>query len=447
VWDTLIYRDSDTGEYKGNLAIAWRRIDDRTLELDLRQGVKFHNGEDFDADDVVYTLNFISSPESKVATVVGRWIDHVEKLGKYRIRIVAKQSFPQAIAYLAGSKMAIHPHEYYAEVGAKGMNERPIGTGPYRVIEHALGKYIRLERNPDYFSGSPKPRATIDKVEIRFIPDPQTRVAEIVSGGIDLLTNVARDQAEQLRSLPALEITSGESVSYSIIRMNTLTATPVRALRDLRVRQAIAHAIDRETLVKFLIGEDARLLDSECHPTEFGCTAEGVPHYSYDPAKARQLLSAAGYPNGFDLDIYAWRERTEAEAVAGYLAAVGIRARLRFLEQASVTAIRRAGRVGLMTTSWGSTNYDASGTVSVFHTFSIDDMNRDPEVRDLLLKADSAMDPEVRKESYAKALKLNAERAYVVPLYSLPIYYIAAKDLVFKPTQDGTLKFYEMSWK
>src|SRR5262245_16187992 len=291
VWrDSRIYRDPDSGAYRGNLATTWRWIDDKTLELDLRQGVRFHNGAEFDADDVVYTLSFVSNPENK-ALGFGRvrWIDRVEKLDRYKVRIIARQAFPTAIAYLAGRSMAIHPHEYYAKVGPKGMNEKPIGTGPYRVIEHAVGKYIRLERNGFYFEGGPKPRPRIDKIEMRFIPDAQTRVAEAVAAGVDLITNIGRDQAEQLRDLPGLQVVSGESVLYAILRMNTLASTSAPQLKDIRVRQAIMHAIDREAMARFLVGEDARVLHAECHPSEFGCDDANVPRYGYDPVRARRL--------------------------------------------------------------------------------------------------------------------------------------------------------------
>ena len=95
VWDTLIYRDPNSGEYKGQLATAWRQVDDKTLEFDLRQGVKFHNGEEFDADDVVYTLNFVSKPENKVVTQSNvNWIDRAEKIDKYKVRICHQERLP-----------------------------------------------------------------------------------------------------------------------------------------------------------------------------------------------------------------------------------------------------------------------------------------------------------------------------------------------------------------
>ena len=95
VWDTLIYRDPDSGEYKGQLATSWKWIDDRTLEVDLRQGVKFHNGADLDADDVVYTLNFVSKRENNASTQSNvDWIDHAEKLGSHKLRILTRAPFP-----------------------------------------------------------------------------------------------------------------------------------------------------------------------------------------------------------------------------------------------------------------------------------------------------------------------------------------------------------------
>ncbi len=450
VWDTLIFRDPETGAFKGNLATDWRWIDDRTLELDLRRGVRFHNGAAFEADDVVYTLNFVKDPQNKsIKRSDLRWIEHIEKLDSYKIRIVATQPFPPAIATLATPGGAIYPHEYYAQVGPNGMSEKPVGSGPYRVVEHVRGKHIRLERNPDYFGTGPKSRPKVDRIDIRFIPDPQTRVAEMVAGGADLVMYVARDQAEQLRDIPTLQIVSGDTIRYSYLAINTQPATPAPALLDVRVRRAIAHAIDREAIVMYLIGNGARVLHAECHPVQFGCEGANVPRYDYDPAKARRLLAEAGYAKGFAIDLYAsTRDRNPTEAIIGYLAAVGIRARLRTVEATVASDLLRRGRAALAHMNWGSGSImDASASVSQFHEFSADDVNRDPEVRDLLVRGDTAMDPEARKDAYAKALALIAERVYAVPLYSVPVYYVADKDLVFTPHNDELPRFWEMYYR
>jgi len=450
VWDTLIFRNPETGAFEGNLATAWRWIDDTTLELDLRRGVRFHNGAVFEADDVVYTLNFVKDPQNKAIKRSDlRWVDHIEKLDAYKIRIVATQPFPAAIATLANPAAAIYPHEYYAQVGPKGMSEKPVGSGPYRVVEHARGKHILLERNPDYSGTGPKSRPKVDRIDIRFIPDPQTRVAEVVAGGTDLIMYVARDQAEQLRDLPTLQIVSGDTIRYSYLALNTQPTTPAPALLDVRVRQAIAHAIDRDAIVKHLVGNGARVLNAECHPAQFGCEDANVPRHDYDPAKARRLLAEAGYAKGFAIDLYAAsRDRNPTEAIIGYLGAVGIQARLRTVETTVASDLLRRGRAALAHLSWGSSSImDASASVSNFHEFSADDVNRDPEVRDLLVRGDTAMDPQARKDAYAKALALIAERVYAVPLYSVPVYYVADKDLVFTPFADEVPRFWEMRWR
>jgi peptide/nickel transport system substrate-binding protein len=448
VWDTLIQRNPETGDYEGNLATAWRWIDDRTLELDLRQGVKFHNGAEFDADDVVFSLNFASKPEfNSMLQARASWIGRVEKLDRYKVRIFAKQTSPAAIASLAFQKMAILPHRYYAEVGPKGMNTRPVDTGPYCVVDHALGKHVRLERNADYFKGGPKARPTVERVEIRFLPDAQTQVAEVIAGGLDLIMFVDRDQAEQLRDVRNIDVLTSDSRSYALLRLNTLPNTLAPQLRDVRVRQAIAHAIDRETIAKYIVGEGARVLHAECHPSQFGCDDTGVPIYPYDPAKARQLLAEAGYKNGFDIDLYAFVDRIHTEAIIGYLGAVGIRAHPRYLRTAAVTDALRAGKVSFVYFSATAQDDIAISAQARFHNFSSEDINQDPEVRDLMRRGDTSMDPEVRKEAYNKALEAIAERSYAIPLYASPAYYIAAKGLVFKPPADDIPRFYEMSWK
>ena len=448
VWDTLIYRDPRTNEYKGQLATSWKWVDDKTLELELRKGVKFHNGEEFDADDVVYTLNFVSKPESKVVSAQNvNWIARAEKLDKHKVRIITKSPFPAAIEYLAGP-VVIHPNEYYQKVGPKGMNEKPVGSGPYRVTEHAIGKYIRLERNPDYFKDGPKQAAKIEKVEIRFIPDRQTQVAEVLAGGIDMIMSVALDQANQIKSVPHLQVVSGETMRIAFLNFASGENSPTPQLKDIRVRRAIAHAIDREAMVKQIVGEGARVLHVQCFSSQFGCSEEGAVRYTYDPAKARALLKEAGFDNGFDIDFYAYRERNQTEAMIGYLRAVGIRANLRFMQYAAMREMVRGGKAGLIHQTWGSFSVnDVSASTPTYFKFLPDDINRDPQVRDLLETGDSSVDPAVRKDAYGKALRMIAEKAYSLPLFSLTTYYVATRDLDFVSYPDEMPRFWEMTWK
>ena len=448
VWDTLVYRDPTTGEYKGQLASAWRQVDDTTIEFDLRRGVRFHDGQEFTADDVVYTLNFVAKPENKVTTQANvSWIDRAEKVDSHKVRVITKQVFPAAIEYLAGP-VVIHPHRYYEASGPKGQNEKPVGSGPYRVTSHVIGKSVTLERNPDYFRDSPKAQPKIGRIEIRFIPDGQTRMAEVMSNGLDFIMSVAKDQADQLGAVPFLQVVSGETMRVAFMQMNSLPETPTPQLRDPRVRKAVLHAIDRETMVKQLVGTGSRVIHTICFPSQFGCTDEGAARYAYDPAKAKALLAEAGLKDGFELDIVAYRERQQTEAIISYLRAVGIRANLRFLQYAAMRELIRGNRVGLTHQTWGSFSVnDVSAATPVWFGFIGEDVTKDPEVRDLLKTGDTSIQPEARKAAYRSALAMIAERAYAVPLYSLPTYYVAAVDLVFKAYPDEMPRFWEMGWK
>lgn len=446
VWDTLVYRDPVTGEYKGQLAKSWQQIDDRTLEFDLREGIKFHNGEEFDADSVVYTLNYVSDPANKAVTQANvRWIEKAEKLGKYKVRIISKAPFPAAIDYLA-TTVAIHPAKYYQEVGPAGMNKNPIGSGPYRVVEHIPGKSLTLERNKDYFKDSPKAQPAIGKVRIRFIPDRQTQMAEVMSGGEDLIMHVPKDQAEKLKSFPGLQVQSGNTMRIVFLQLNTRDGTPAPQLQDIRVRRAIAHAIDRESMLKNIVG-GGEIINSICTPSQVGCTSEGVMSYKYDPALAKKLLAEAGYPNGFEVDIMAYRERQQTEAMINYLNAVGIKAKLSFMQYAAMRELARANKTSMTHQTWGSNLVnDLSASTPVYFGGGSDDVSRNAEVIKLLNQGDNSVDLKQRQALYQKALSIIAEQAYAVPLWTLPVYYVANKELKFKPYHDELVRFWEMRW-
>ncbi|ANY17480.1 ABC transporter substrate-binding protein [Bordetella pseudohinzii] len=447
VWDTLLYRDPMTNEYKGQLAKSWKQVDDKTLEFELRQGVKFHNGEEFDADSVVYTLNFVADPKNKAVTQQNvAWIDKVEKIDKYHVRLTTKEPFPGAKEYLS-TTVAIHPAKYYQEVGPKGMNAKPVGSGPYKVADYQPGKSITLERNTDYFKDSPKAQPKIGKVVIRFIPDRQTQMAEVISGGEDLIMSVPKDQADQLRTVPTLQVVNGETMRIVFMQMNILENSPAPQLKDERVRRAIIHAIDRQAILKNIVGEGGAILNAICTPSQVGCTQD-VPTYKYDPAQAKKLLAEAGYPNGFDIDILAYRERNQTEAIINYLQAVGIRAKLNFLQYAAMRDMIRAGKASITHQTWASNLVnDVSASTPVYFGFGNDDITRDAKVKALLDKGDHTIEAAPRAAAYKEALSMIAEKAYAVPLWTLPVYYVANKDLAFKPYPDELTRFWDMSWK
>jgi peptide/nickel transport system substrate-binding protein len=173
-----------------------------------------------------------------------------------------------------------------------------------------------------------------------------------------------------------------------------------------------------------------------------------VVKYEYDPAKARKLLAEAGYPNGFEMEYYGWRNRPEMEAVMGYLNAVGIKVKIQFMTYAAVREKTRVGEVDMSMNNWGSFSiHDASAFTGNFFGGTTDDNARDPEVIKWLEIADTSVDPEVRKKNYKMALQRIAEQAYCFPLWSSNMNYAYTKDLNFSAQPDEIPRFFNASWK
>jgi peptide/nickel transport system substrate-binding protein len=447
IWDQLIERDPDTFEYKPSLATAWRWIDELTLEFDLRQGVSFHNGQPFDADDVVYTLNFVSDPANKVlnTTNVG-WIKKAEKIDAFKVRVHLKAPFPAALEYVAGP-MPIYPHKYYAEAGPQGMSRKPIGTGPYLVESLEPGKSITFVKNTKYWEGSPKGKPSIGKVVERFIPEKTTQIATLLSGELDLMWYVPTDQVDNIKKVPGLTISAGETMRIGYIYFDAAGRSGDSPLKDVRVRRAIAHAIDRPQFTKTFFGTEARVLAGPCFYTQFGCFQDAAK-YDFNLEKAKQLMAEAGYPNGFDTELYAFRPRQWDDALAGYMRAIGVRAKLQILQYPAFRDKNHAGVTPISFGDWGSYSInDASAMLGNFFRGSADDFTADKELQEWVKQGDTDPDKDKRLAAYTKAITRIMDQMYMLPMNSYSIYYAYTNDLNFKPYRDEIPRYYLYSWK
>lgn len=446
VWDGLIYRDPATNEYKGNLATAWEWIDDTTLEFKLREGVTFHNGEPFNADDVVYTVNYVADAANGVKTQRNvNWMKSAEKIDDYTVRIHLKDKFPAAIEFLSGP-VSMYPNEYYAEAGPSGMGLKPVGTGPYKVTEVVPGQHFVLEAYEDYHD-SPKGKPTIKNVDIRTIPDVNTQMAELFSGSLDLIWQVPADLSERLSAMEQFTVANESTMRVGYLAMDAAgRSDPETPFKDIRVRQAVNHAIDRATLVAALLKGKSQVVWTPCFPSQFGCEQD-VTQYAYDPEKAKELLAEAGYPDGFTTDFYAYRNRDYAEAITLYLNAVGIKTNFKMLQYSALRELNMKGEVPITFQTWGSYSInDASAMVSQFFKHGALDTSRDDVVLADLDIADSATDPKVREEYYSKAIKRIADEAYWAPMFSYNTNYVFKNEVSYTPTPDEVLRFTTMTW-
>lgn len=447
VWDNLIDRDPVTLEYKPLLAKSYKWLNDTAIELELRQGIKFHNGQPFTADDVVYTLNKVSNPEYRVINPkMVNWIKNAEKIDPYKVVIHLKAPFPAALEYLAAA-IPILPHEYHAKVGPEGMSKNPVGTGPYRVAESVPGRTITFIKNVDYFKDSPKGQPQIGKIVQRTIPDPQTQVAELLSGRVDWIWQVAPDIGDRLKSRPNITVLAGETMRFAYLSMDATGRSGTDVFKDVRVRQAVNYAINREAIVAKLVGGASRVLNAACYPSQFGCD-ENVRAYEYNPEKAKQLLAEAGYPDGFNVEIYSYRDRPVTEAIIGDLRSVGIRAKLTTTRFATFKELASQTKLQLRHATFGSWSIsDVSIVMEGFFQGVDEDNSQDKDVIAWTKEAGRLIDADKRKELYSKALKRIADQAYWAPLHTYGVLYAFSSDLDFKSNPDEVARFYNAKWK
>lgn len=455
--DSLVQRDPITNEYQPLLALSWKWTDDRTLDVKLRKGVKFHNGKDFGAEDVAYTFNHLA-PESSgmVFRALVDWIKNVEVVAPDEVIFHATRPAPAALEYLTGTS-PIFPKGHYDNAPtvptADGKTRRdygavlPMCTGPYKLSDYKPGQSLTLVKNDNYFEGSPKGKPHIGKIIFRTIPDVDTQVSELMTGGVDWIWGVPPENAKLLAEQPNLTVKSAATMRMSFLSLDAAGRSGDNPMKDVRVRRAMFYAIDRAALVKNLVGDGAVVQKSMCSMNQFGCT-DKVPDYPYDPAKAKALLAEAGYPNGFDITFYAYRDRPFSEAVANYLRAVGIRTNMQFMQWRALRPIVTGGKAQLVHLTLGSNGMlDASASTSYYFKFTPDDYARDPQVRDWLETADTSIDPETRKTFYAKALARINDQAYFVPLFTYGRTYAFNKDLDYPLTPDEMAHFYLARWK
>jgi peptide/nickel transport system substrate-binding protein len=334
IFDGLVNQD-EKQQLKPALALSWKPIDDTTWEFKLRPGVKFHDGTDFDAADVIASIERVSlaaknSPSSFVPYV--KDIVEMTAPDPLTVRIKTSKATPLLVNNL--SRIAILPSEA-KELSTSDLNagKGVIGTGPFKFVSWTLDDNVVLARNDAYW-GKP---AAWDKVTFRVLKNPGARIAASLSGDVDIIENVPTENVKQLESNKALKVVSVASNRVMYLHMDqdrdtapfAADANGKNPLVKAEVRRAISLALDRKALVD-------RIMDGQGTPAG-QLVPEGYFGYSpaikvdpFDPAKAKDMLTKAGYPDGFKLTFHASNDRYPndakvAQAVAQMIAKLGIK--------------------------------------------------------------------------------------------------------------------------
>lgn len=407
VYDTLVMFSS-SGEIVPGLAASWEASEDGlTWTFNLREGVTFHNGEPMTASDVVFSINRIKDP-AVASPRAGDFavVDSVEALDDLTVVFNLSQPFSPLLAKLSFSTNVIVSEAVITEHG--DAQEVVIGTGPFKFVEYIPQTRLVLERFDDFWgsdeAGNPLPY--MDGILFNFYPDPASRTTAIQTGNADWIEYVSAADVTLLQADPNVEVVGGLSANFRALYINTT----VEPLDNHLIRQAMAHAIDEQSIIDLaLFGTGGVLATGTTIPGGNFYAVESNPYTGRNLERAQELLAEAGYPDGFEFEMYVTSTydflRDPAEIIQANLADVGIRATIRTEDWSVYLPTVREGnyQATILGTS-GQTDPD-DFLFSQFHSSSANNTSfiSDPELDALLERGRLVADQDERREIYLAA--------------------------------------------
>jgi peptide/nickel transport system substrate-binding protein len=329
LFDTLTTRGPDNQLAPG-LALSWTSPDPLTWRFTLRPGVRFHNGEPCDAKAVAFSINRLLDPATKSPIVELRYVKQAVVVDELTVDLRCSQPDPIIPAKVSLFGGVAVPPGYLKQVGSAGFAKHPVGTGPFTFVEFQRDHQTRLRANPGYWGGRP----SFDELVFLPMPDPSSALASLQSNEVDIVASLTPDAALQIQGYTGVAIRNYPGIRTSYLSLDT-TAGP---LRDVRVRQALNHAVDVPLLIKAVLDGKAREVPTMFPRESFGFDPSITP-YSRDVGLAKRLLADAGFPNGFDTSLTAQTgDSNIAEAISGLLAKAGVRARVNLVDTGTYTS-------------------------------------------------------------------------------------------------------------
>jgi peptide/nickel transport system substrate-binding protein len=470
IFDALVAQD-EVQRLIPRLALSWRTLNDTTWEFKLRPNVKFSDGSDFTANDVIYTYcrvprveNSPSSLAISVRAITGMTAPDpltlvVTTAAAYPLLPVELNNVPIISAKANGAGQVVFDRQECRNVGtypkteAFNSGEAAIGTGPYKLVRFTKGDRIILERNEGFWGEKP----AWQRLTFRPISSAGPRVAALLSGDVDLIDNVPIHDQERIKANPGLKVVQGLSNRIIYLHFNYVDDAPPgvadtggkNPFRDRRVREAISKAIDRDAIVARIMGGVAVAAGEMLPPTMFGANKDAKA-LKADPEGARKLLAAAGYPNGFTLTLATPNDRyindaMIAQAVAQMLTRAGLKVSLEAMTQSTFFGKRNKREFGFWLAGWGADTGDMSSPLKAL----LATPNRDkgwgtsnsggysnPEVDALLDRGLATVDDEGRAELFAKASRIAMADHGAIPLHFEMTTWAFRKGLSYTPRAD-----------
>ncbi|ELZ87748.1 putative dipeptides/oligopeptides ABC transporter periplasmic substrate-binding protein [Haloferax elongans ATCC BAA-1513] len=467
LYDTLINFEPGKSTLTQGLATEYS-LDGKTASIKLREGVKFHNGEEFTAQDFVATYRrFVDSDYEHYAGddyvsaygpfTLGAWIDEIQVDGDYSMTIQLTQTYAPFLRNLAMFAAAVHSKAAIEEYGTE-LNKNPVGTGPFQLnnLDDA-NELIRLEANPDYWGDGPD----VDEVVFVTIGQNSTRAQSLASGELDIIDGLGAQSSIQIENASNAELARTEGINIGYMAFNMASR---EEFRDKRVRQAVSYAINTEAIVNEIYSGFATQASQPLPPNVLG-HKDSLDPYPYDPEKAKSLLEEAGYGDGFTFELATFQNPRgynpspiqTAETVASNLSDVGITVEINQQSFGPFLEYTAQGRHDACFLGWYTDNADPDNFMYVllhpqveedkltegqnwvsFDTEGYNTSNRsgwaNKEYMDLVEQGQSSYDDAEREELYKQANQLAHDEAPWVYLdYAEELRGVSKRVSGFKP--------------
>ncbi len=449
LYDPLLFRDPRSPtQFVPVLATQWWQVNETTFDFILKPGVKFANGEPFNAEAVKFNIDRVlgrTAEKAPLNAYAFTTLKGAEVVSETTVRIITRAPDPVLLSRLAG--LYIVPPRLTREQGRDGLQRNPAGTGPYLLKSFVPNDRLVLEAKPAYHMG----RARIDEVIFRGIAEAATRNAELRAGNADVVVNVPPDSIEEINNSGRGTAKSVPSTRVAIFFLNTLEYPQ---FKDRRVRQALNYAVDADSIVKHVMRDYALRVPTIVAPYFTGYNRDLKP-YPYDPERAKRLLAEAGYANGFDMEVLVPQGRyllgvEAAEAIAGYLSKVGIRPRLNVVEFGVFAKVTQERKIReSMYAAWGNALFNPLDAFKALVVTGTDAFSwySNKQVDELYQKAASTADLRKHAEYLAQMEQLIYQDPPFVFLFAQKDLYGVSTRLNWQPRQDEIIFMYEASVK
>ncbi len=437
IYETLMVRTPDGKLTTGLASEPPELVDPQTWEVKLRPGIQFHNGEPFNAEAAVYSIQRIINPKFNSEQIsFFETIKDAQTVDDLTLRITTKGPDPILLSRLYWMKMV--PPVFSKD---PKFNENPVGTGPYRFVHWNRGQDILLEANPDYWGPAPP----IKKAKYRFVEEPGTRLAGLMAGEFDIITNLLPEFTQQVpQEIHIL------GLEHPIIILNA-DGGPTQ---DVRVRQALNYAVDKEALAEGLFEGYAQIARGQLLSPSFFGFNQNVEAYPYDPAKAKALLKEAG-AEGATIELIGtagrWlKDRELVEAVAAFWDAVGLKTTVRIFEfnEYLNRLFDRQTRADAIFVVSSNELLDADKSFSAYYrSGGIGSSNTDRQLAELIDKARTETDLIKRAAFYHLAVERAHDQAYFVWLLNIEDIYGVSQRIEWPARVDAKILVKEMRLK